>query len=72
MPVKKKGEWDIRLSELTKAYWAFDEYMTTTAWDGVNYGEGLYRDEALYAISMFIEFCDQKMVTDDEGDEIER
>lgn len=48
----------------------FEEYMTAKRWDTCC-AEGIYEDDGIRAVSMFVEFCLEGKVTDDDGKELE-
>lgn len=48
----------------------FEDYMTQDKWDACC-AEGIYMDDGIRAVSMFLEFCETGRVTDDDGNELE-
>ena len=59
----------IRIEELNGKFAEFEDYMTYNRWDTCC-AEGIYSDDGIRAVSMFLEFCDTGKVIDDEGREL--
>lgn len=57
-------------NELNDKFCEFEDYMTYNKWDNCC-AEGIYADDGIRAVSMFIEFCCTGKVTDDDGNEVE-
>ena len=57
-------------TELNEKLWEFEDYMTQNRWDTCC-AEGIYSDDGIRAVSMFVEFCLTGKVTDDDENELE-
>ncbi len=55
---------------LRSEQYRFECYMTASRWDACC-AEGIYEDDGIRAVSMFLEFVETGCVTDDDGEELE-
>ena len=64
-----EGEMTRKMKELRDMQRDFEDYMTTNRWDTCCI-EGIYADDGIRAVSMFMEFIETGRVTDDDGREL--
>ena len=58
------------MKALRMLQYGFEVYMTSHRWDACC-AEGIYSDDGTRAVSMFLEYVESGIVTDDDGKELE-